>query len=78
MKLFGGRLDLDALEARHGAGAAARLWKELAFFRAIGAVRREGGSVGLTDAGNYVWVMLMREFFTGVNRLRAARLAAGE
>jgi coproporphyrinogen III oxidase-like Fe-S oxidoreductase len=78
MKLFGGRLDLDDLEARHGAGAAGRLWRELAFFRAIGAVRREGRTVRLTEAGNYVWVMLMREFFTGVNRLRAARLAAGE
>jgi coproporphyrinogen III oxidase-like Fe-S oxidoreductase len=78
MKLFGGRLDLDALEVRHGAGAAGRLWKELAFFRAIGVLRHEGRTVRLTDAGNYVWVMLMREFFTGVNRLRAARLAAGE
>lgn len=78
MKLFGGRLDLDELEARHGAGAARRLWKELAFFRAIGALRREGRVLGLTDAGNYVWVVLMREFFTGVNRLRAAGLVTGE
>ena len=78
MKLFGGSLDLDRLEARHGPGAAARLWKERAFFRAIGALRRRGKRLSLTEAGNYVWVMLMREFFTGVNRLRAASLAAGE
>jgi len=78
MKLFGGRLDLNGLEARHGPGAAARLWQERAFFRAIGALRREGRTLSLTEAGNYVWVILMREFFTGVNRLRAASLAAGE
>jgi coproporphyrinogen III oxidase-like Fe-S oxidoreductase len=78
MKLFGGRLDLNELEARHGPGAAARLWLERAFFGAIGALRREGRMLSLTEAGNYVWVILMREFFTGVNRLRAASLAAGE
>jgi coproporphyrinogen III oxidase-like Fe-S oxidoreductase len=78
MKLFGGRLELGELEARHGAGAAARVWKERAFFRAIGALRRAGSELSLTDAGKYVWVILMREFFTGVNRLRAASLAAGE
>jgi coproporphyrinogen III oxidase-like Fe-S oxidoreductase len=75
MKLFGGSLDLDELEARHGPGAAARLWKEQAFFRSIGALRRRGTGLTLTETGNYVWVMLMREFFTGVNRLRAAQLA---
>jgi coproporphyrinogen III oxidase-like Fe-S oxidoreductase len=78
MKLFGGRLDLDELEARHGPAVAARLWKELAFSRGIGALRREGRTISLTETGNYVWVMLMREFFTGVNRLRAASRAAAE
>lgn len=78
MKLFGGCLDLDELEVRHGPGAGARLWLERTFFRAIGALRREGRTLALTEAGNYVWVILMREFFTGVNRLRAASLAAGE
>ncbi len=78
MKLFGGSLDLQRLEERHGAGAARRLRKEVAFFRGIGALRRAGSTLSLTEAGNYVWVMLMKEFFTGVNRLRAASLAAGE
>jgi coproporphyrinogen III oxidase-like Fe-S oxidoreductase len=78
MKLFGGSLDLHELEGRHGAGAAGRLWKELAFFRAIGSLRRAGSSLSLTEDGNYVWVILMREFFAGVNRLRAASLAARE
>ena len=34
--------------------------------------------LALTETGNYVWVILMREFFTGVNRLRAASRAAGK
>jgi coproporphyrinogen III oxidase-like Fe-S oxidoreductase len=78
MRLFGGRLDLGRLEARHGPGTAARLRREVAFFQAIGALRREGNTLSLTDTGNYVWVMLMREFFIGVNRLRAASMAAGK
>ena len=78
MKLFGGRLDLHWLESRHGPGSAARLRKELAFFRIVGALSRQGSELSLTDTGNYVWVIMMREFFIGVNRLRAASLAAGK
>jgi coproporphyrinogen III oxidase-like Fe-S oxidoreductase len=78
MKLFGGRLDLRELELRHGPGADARLRRELTFFRATGALRQRGSELSLTDTGNYVWVIMMREFFSGLNRLRAACLAAGE
>jgi coproporphyrinogen III oxidase-like Fe-S oxidoreductase len=78
MKLFGGRLDLGELEARHGPGAERRLDSEIAFFRSVGALRREERTLVLTDEGYYVWVVLMREFFTGLNRLRAAGLVTGE
>ena len=72
MKLFAGRLETAELEARYGEQAVRSLGREIAFLRGIGALRREGGELALTDAGNYAWVILMREFFTGVNRLRAA------
>ncbi len=78
MKLFTGRLDLRMLEARHGAEAGSRLAPEIALFRSLGALRREGRSLVLTDEGYYVWVVLMREFFSALNRLRAACRAAGK
>jgi len=78
MKLFRGRLDLELLEARHGPGAGWRLAPEIALFRLLGALRREGKSLILTEEGYYVWVVLMREFFSGLNRLRATCRIAGE
>ncbi len=78
MKLFSGRLDLGVVEARHGAGAGRRLAPEIALFGSLGALRREGRTLILTDEGYYVWVVLMREFFSGLNRLRAACRAAGK
>jgi coproporphyrinogen III oxidase-like Fe-S oxidoreductase len=73
MQLFGGSIDLRALETRHGEGAAGRLWKELIFLRATGAVEigvSGGKSLALTARGYYFWVILMREFFTAVNNFR--------
>jgi coproporphyrinogen III oxidase-like Fe-S oxidoreductase len=70
MKLFGGRLDLDALERRHGAEAMRTLAPALAFFRFEGLLRSRGRLLNLTPRGYYAWVILMREFFAGVSRLR--------
>jgi coproporphyrinogen III oxidase-like Fe-S oxidoreductase len=79
MKLFRGRLDIETLERRHGPRALRSLAGEIAFFRAIGALElRPSGSekpgdgrhLALTPNGYYIWVILMREFFTGVNNLR--------
>ena len=69
MELFGTRLDLVALERKYGA-ALWRLWPDLWAFRLIGAVTRKGGHLVLTDRGRYIWVLLMREFFTAVNNFR--------
>jgi coproporphyrinogen III oxidase-like Fe-S oxidoreductase len=75
MKLFGGNLDLGALEQRHGPRAMRTLASALTFFRLTGALRRRGRIISLTPRGYYVWVILMREFFAGVNRLRQDCLA---
>lgn len=70
MTLFGLSLDLPALERRHGGGFRRRLWKELLLLRLIGATRRDGERLRLTRRGQYHWVMVMRDFFTGVNNFR--------
>jgi coproporphyrinogen III oxidase-like Fe-S oxidoreductase len=75
IQLFGGHLDLAALEVRHGPEAMRALDPALALLRLTGVVRRRGRIVSLTPRGYYVWVILMREFFQGVNRLRQDCLA---
>jgi hypothetical protein len=46
------------------------LWREIAFFHAVGALRDTGARLELTERGMYYWVVMMREFFNGVNRFR--------
>jgi coproporphyrinogen III oxidase-like Fe-S oxidoreductase len=70
MRLFGGSLDLDEAEHKFGGGFRRGLRLELAGLRLMGAVRMHGSRIELTDSGYYLWVTIMREFFTGVNNLR--------
>ena len=80
MKLFGGSLDLRRLQEKYGPCARRELWKELLFLRLTGAVVHRPGSpqvLKLSRKGYYYLVVLMREFFTGVNNFREACLAAG-
>jgi hypothetical protein len=46
------------------------MWPELTVLQTIGAVKNTGVQLVLTQSGYYLWVMMMREFFTGVNNLR--------
>lgn len=71
MKLFSGRVDLAGLGAKHRVDASHALAVELAALALAGAVRRDGDrSVALTRRGAWLWVVLMREFFAGVNAVR--------
>ena len=45
-------------------------WREFLLFRQLSNLREQGGVVRLTDCGMYYWVVMKREFLTGVNRLR--------
>lgn len=68
--LFSGSLNLDQAD-RHFAGRFRRsLRPELASLRLIRAVRRDKDCLRLTERGYYLWVVLMREFFSGVNNFR--------
>ena len=70
MKLFSGAIDLGAADAYFSGRFRRTLWPELAALRAFGAVRRDGDRLRLTERGQYLWVVMMREFFTGVSDLR--------
>jgi len=70
MFMFSGALDLDAAEERFAGRFQRVLFAELAGLRLLRAVRRRGSRLELTERGYYLWVMLMREFFIGVNIFR--------
>jgi len=70
MQLFAGALDLDTAEQRFAGRFSFDLRLELAGLRAIRAVRKRGSILYLTDRGFYLWVIMMREFFSGVNHFR--------
>jgi coproporphyrinogen III oxidase-like Fe-S oxidoreductase len=70
MKLFGGSLDRSYLEGKYRGMAILHVWKELLFFVLAGAIKVKNSEINLTEKGYYLWVVLMREFFTGVNIFR--------
>jgi coproporphyrinogen III oxidase-like Fe-S oxidoreductase len=69
-RLFGLSLDKAVVRRKYGGRFERRLWREIAFLRALGALRDTGTRLELTERGMYYWVVMMREFFTGVNRFR--------
>lgn len=70
MKLFGMEMNLKALSAKHKVSAFRRLLPEIAFFITVGGLKKEGDVLKLTKRGQYYWVLMMREFFIGVNNFR--------
>jgi coproporphyrinogen III oxidase-like Fe-S oxidoreductase len=70
MRLFGGRLDLAEADQLFDGQFRQLLAPELAGLRLIKAVVIKQGEITLTESGYYLWVVLMREFFSGVNRFR--------
>ncbi len=70
MKLFGTSLDVRKAEEKFRGKFMKTLWKEVSFFRLAGALVKRDGVLKLTRKGQYFWVIMMREFFTGVNNFR--------
>ncbi len=70
MKLFGTSLNISEIEAKYNGLFRKKLWKELPIFYLSGAIQNTNGSIKLTRKGRYFWVIMMREFFTGVNNFR--------
>lgn len=69
-RLFSGSLDIGVAEASFDGQFRRSLRLELLGLRLTGAIRIDSGKIRLTERGYYLWVMMMREFFTGVNTLR--------
>jgi coproporphyrinogen III oxidase-like Fe-S oxidoreductase len=70
MRLFGLQLDLSQLAAKFLVNPYTWLWPEIFFFRMAGGLKKQGQMLALTRKGRYYWVIMMREFFIGVNNFR--------
>ena len=70
MKLFGTRLDLDALRDKFDADPWRYLWFPFWAFRLSGRISYRRPVLQLTPQGCYAWVIMMREFFISVNNFR--------
>jgi coproporphyrinogen III oxidase-like Fe-S oxidoreductase len=70
MQLFSGSISKGEAESEFEGRFQRRLWAELTALRAYGAIRETRDTIQLTEKGYYLWVMIMREFFAGVNNLR--------
>ncbi|HSW63070.1 MAG TPA: coproporphyrinogen III oxidase family protein [Dissulfurispiraceae bacterium] len=70
MKLFGLRLNLSSVNAKHGVNMYYQLWPEILFFRLVRGLTKEGDELALTKRGQYYWLLMMSEFFIGVNNFR--------
>lgn len=82
MDLFGLRLDKRAFAEANGVTVERGLFLEYAFLKAAGAFARDDAeAIELTETGRYLLVVMMREFFIGVNGIRdlaRARLPEAE
>jgi menaquinone C8-methyltransferase len=78
MGLFGLKVSRSMFVQRFGKDPWNLLPLECMFFTLIGALKTTSGSLHLTEKGRYYWVIMMREFFTGVDNFRdMSRLEAG-
>jgi coproporphyrinogen III oxidase-like Fe-S oxidoreductase len=75
--LFSSSLDLEIAENVFKGKFQKTLWKEILGFQTVGALQRDGKVLRLTPKGLYLWVVMMREFFTGVNNFREICRASG-
>jgi coproporphyrinogen III oxidase-like Fe-S oxidoreductase len=70
MTLFGLSLARADYRRKYDGRFFQLLWKEFLALKISGAIVDEGDSIHLTRRGQYFWVIMMREFFTGVNNFR--------
>jgi coproporphyrinogen III oxidase-like Fe-S oxidoreductase len=71
VKLFGLRMNKAAMQQKYGPDFARLIRKELLLFKMLGALQEDAVEYRLSRNGMYYWVLMMREFFIGVNNFRA-------
>ncbi len=70
MRLFGLRMNKHEMQEKYEGQYFSLIRKELSLFKMLGAVHDQGEYLELTKSGMYLWLLMMREFFMGVNNFR--------
>lgn len=70
MGLFGLRMPRRKFKEKFGKDPWKLMPLECMFFSITGAINTSLEELILTDRGRYYWVIMMREFFTGVDNFR--------
>ncbi len=70
MQLFGLHMNKSDMRMKYGPNCRRKLWKELLGFKLLGALSETEKEFLVTEKGMYYWVIMMREFFIGVNNFR--------
>ncbi|MCX7815929.1 MAG: coproporphyrinogen III oxidase family protein [Syntrophales bacterium] len=70
MRLFSTSVPIGFFVEKYGSFPWFNLLWELVAFALAGCIRFKNGAIVLTERGRYIWVVLMREFFTAVNNFR--------
>lgn len=70
MKLFSTSVPVKFFVEKYGRFPWSYLLWDIVAFSLAGCIRFKDGAIVLTERGRYIWVVLMREFFTAVNNFR--------
>ena len=71
-ELFNGEIDISKFNAANDLNLRRELGRELSLLRLAGAVRIESETIRTTEFGAYLCLVLMKEFYTGMDKVRAA------
>ena len=70
-ELFNGEIDIAKFSAQNGINLRQALGHELSLLKLSGAITIEGEKIRTTQFGKYLCVVLMKEFYTGMDKVRA-------
>lgn len=70
-EIFSGFIDIDKFNQTNNTNLLKTLNLELKLLDIIGAIEIQNNSIKSTQFGRYLWLSLMKEFYTGMDKVRA-------
>ena len=70
-RLFDGAVDIKSYNEQNGANISKDLFVELSLLKLVNAIYEENGVIKPTFFGKYICVVLMRDFYAGMDKVRA-------
>ena len=71
-KLFDGSVDIASFNAQNETNLKKELFLEINLLKLVNAIYEENGVLKPTEFGSYLAMVLMKEFYTGMDKVRAA------